>query len=326
MHVLVTFPANDEHKRKLEALVPDWTLVYAHRLKVTAEDVRPADIILGNVPIAVLPFATRLSWIQLSSAGANGYTDPGVLPPKALLTCSSGAFGMAVSEHLLALLLVLTKNLGIYRDSQSRGEWHRTLPTRTIHGSTILVVGLGDLGGTFASHVRSMGAYVIGVRRTVGAKPDCVDELHPAEALDALLPRADFVAITLPGMPSTNRMFDASRIARMKQGAYLLNVGRGSVVDTDALVAALESGHLAGAGLDVFEEEPLPSGHRLWQLPQVVLTPHTAGGFQLPATVESIFDILVENLVRFRSGRPLFNLIDIKTGNKVVTDDRNRET
>jgi len=323
MRVLVTFPAHDDHKRKLEALAPDWDLVYAHRLKVTAEDVRQADIILGNVPIAVLAHATRLVWIQLSSAGANGYTDPGVLPSGARLTCSSGAFGMAVSEHLLALLLALIKNLGIYRDAQNQGQWHPALPTHTIHGSTILVVGLGDLGSSFASLVHSMGAYVIAVRRSVGLKPDYVDELHPVEELDTLLPRADYVAITLPGIPSTNHMFDADRLARMKQGAYLINVGRGSVLDTEALVAALESGHLAGAGLDVFEQEPVPAGHRLWQLPQVVITPHTAGGFQLPATVESIFDILVENLVRFRSGKPLHNLIDTKTGNKVVSDDRN---
>jgi len=252
MRVLVTFPAHDDHKRKLEALAPDWDLVYAHRLKVTAEDVRQADIILGNVPVAVLAHATRLVWIQLSSAGANGYTAPGVLPSGARLTCSSGAFGMAVSEHLLALLLALIKNLGIYRDAQNQGQWHSALPTRTIHGSTILVVGLGDLGSSFASLVHSMGAYVIGVRRSVGLKPDCVDELHPVEELDSLLPRADYVAITLPGIPSTNRMFDADRLARMKQGAYLINVGRGSVLDTDALVAALESGHLAGAGINLF--------------------------------------------------------------------------
>jgi len=326
MHVLVTFPARDDHKRKLKELAPDWELVFADRMQVTADDVRPAQVILGNVPIPVLAHASKLKWIQLSSAGANGYTNPGVLAPGAVLTCSSGAFGMAVSEHLLALVLASIKNLGIYRDAQNQSLWHRALPTRTIHGSTILVVGLGDLGATFASHVHAMGAYVIGVRRTVGEKPAWLDEIHPVEDLDTLLPRVDFVALNLPGSPRTNRMFDAERIARMKSGSYIFNVGRGSVIDTEALVAALESGHLAGAGLDVFEEEPLPAGHRLWQLPQVVITPHTAGGFKLPATVESIFEILVANLVRFRSGKPLHNQIDLKSGEKVVADDGNRET
>ena len=176
------------------------------------------------------------------------------------------------------------------------------------------VLGLGDIGGEFAKRAKALGARVIGVRRTGTDKPDFVDELIHTDKLDEYLPQADCVAITLPGTTATKGMFDAERMAKMKDGAILLNVGRGMIVDTDALCAALENGKLAGAGVDVTDPEPLPTDHPLWKMENAVITPHISGGYHLQETHDRIVRIMAENLKRFLAGEPLRNVIDFSTG------------
>ena len=176
------------------------------------------------------------------------------------------------------------------------------------------VLGLGDIGGEFAKRAKALGARVIGVRRTGTDKPDFVDELIHTDKLDEYLPQADCVAITLPGTTATKGMFDAERMAKMKDGAILLNVGRGMIVDTDALCAALENGKLAGAGVDVTDPEPLPADHPLWKMENAVITPHISGGYHLQETHDRIVRIMAENLKRFLAGEPLRNVVDFSTG------------
>ena len=170
----------------------------------------------------------------------------------------------------------------------------------------------GGLGLDFGA--KALGARVIGVRRTGTDKPDFVDELIHTDKLDEYLPQADCVAITLPGTTATKGMFDAERMAKMKDGAILLNVGRGMIVDTDALCAALENGKLAGAGVDVTDPEPLPTDHPLWKMENAVITPHISGGYHLQETHDRIVRIMAENLKRFLAGEPLRNVIDFSTG------------
>lgn len=155
---------------------------------------------------------------------------------------------------------------------------------------------------------------MIGVRRTGTDKPGFVDELIHTDKLDEYLPQADCVAITLPGTTATKGMFDAERMAKMKDGAILLNVGRGMIVDTDALCAALENGKLAGAGVDVTDPEPLPADHPLWKMENAVITPHISGGYHLQETHDRIVRIMAENLKRFLAGEPLRNVVDFSTG------------
>ena len=317
-NLLITFPATDDHKKLFASIVPRWHITYSRIAQVDAPMIGEADAIIGNVPIELLSYARHLKWLQLYSAGTDGYTGDGVLSEGTVLTNATGAYGPAVSEHMLALLLALMKNLPLFRDAQHRAEWVCPLPpVRSIVGSIVLVVGLGDLGGGFARKIHALGGYVIGVRRSETAKPDYVDELYTADDLDGVLPRADVVAITLPGVPSTTGFFSAERISRMKPGALLLNVGRGSVIDTDALCKALVSGQVGGAGLDVFDPEPLPAGHPLWNIPQAMITPHAAGGLLLPSTREAVASICLENLSRFSLGKPLINQVDLATGYKV---------
>ncbi len=332
-NILVTIPVEPAHVEKLKAAgagcefrfkqaAPLPSLVKAplpfeNLLKtepVTQEDIDWADIILGNVKGAMLHGSEKLQWLQTNSAGVEEYIKPGVLAQGAQLTNATGAYGLAIAEHMLAMLLGIFKKLELYRDAQKSGAWESLGAVRSIYGSTVLVLGMGDIGGEFGKRCKALGAKVIGVRRTNAQKPDYADEVRLIDELDEILPQADVVAITLPGTEATRNLINRSRIESMKPGAVLLNVGRGYIVDTEALCDALESGALSGAGVDVTEPEPLPSEHRLWQIPTAVVTPHISGFYHLKETHERIVGIMADNLGRFLRGEPLRNQVDFSTG------------
>ena len=311
MKVLVIVPTNEKHRAWLEAAAPDAEFIY--NKKASREEIAQADVILGNAAPSMISPEDKLQWLQTNSAGVDGYLD-GCLPKNAVLTNATGAYGLAISEYMLAVWLELMKKLHTYRDVQHTSTWKDLGPVTSAWESTVLVLGLGDIGGEFAKRAKALGAYVIGVRRKGTDKPDYVDELILTEKLDEYLPKADCVAITLPGTKETKGMFGAERLAKMKDGAILLNVGRGMIVDSDALVDALESGKLSGAGLDVTDPEPLPADHPLWKQKNAVITPHVSGGFHLEETHNRIIRIMAENLRAFCAGKPLKNVVDFETG------------
>ena len=324
---LVTIPTGERHRNLLQQAAPGWefrfrgtdTLVCAPQealpgQPVTQEDVDWAQVILGNVPAAMLYGSPALEWLQTNSAGVEAYIRPGVLAGDTLLTNATGAYGLAIAEHMLGMLLELFKKLELYRDAQKSGAWQSQGAAKAVYGSTVLVLGMGDIGGEFAARCKALGAKVIGVRRSPRPCPEYADEVHLLEDLDSLLPQADVVAITLPGTDATRGLMSRERLAKMKEGAVLLNVGRGFIVDTEALCDALERGHLSGAGVDVTDPEPLPPTHRLWNIPTAVVTPHISGFYHLRETHERIVGIFLENLRRFQAGEPLRNLVDFATG------------
>ena len=324
---LVTIPTGERHRNLLQQAVPGWefrfrgtdTLVCAPQealpgQPVTQEDVDWAQVILGNVPAAMLHGSPALEWLQTNSAGVEAYIQPGVLAGDTLLTNATGAYGLAIAEHMLGMLLELFKKLELYRDAQKSGAWQSQGAVKAVYGSTVLVLGMGDIGGEFAARCKALGAKVIGVRRSPRPCPEYADEVHLLEDLDSLLPHADVVAITLPGTDATRGLMSRERLAKMKEGAVLLNVGRGFIVDTEALCDALERGHLSGAGVDVTDPEPLPPTHRLWNIPTAVVTPHISGFYHLRETHERIVGIFLENLRHFQAGEPLRNLVDFATG------------
>ena len=324
---LVTIPTGERHRNLLQQAAPGWefrfrgtdTLVCAPQealpvQPVTQEDVDWAQVILGNVPAAMLHGSPALEWLQTNSAGVEPYIQPGVLAGDTLLTNATGAYGLAIAEHMLGMLLELFKKLELYRDAQKSGAWQSQGAVKAVYGSTVLVLGMGDIGGEFAARCKALGAKVIGVRRSPRPCPEYADEVHLLEDLDSLLPQADVVAITLPGTDATRGLMSRERLAKMKEGAVLLNVGRGFIVDTEALCDALERGHLSGAGVDVTDPEPLLPTHRLWNIPTAVVTPHISGFYHLRETHERIVGIFLENLRHFQAGEPLRNLVDFATG------------
>ena len=324
---LVTIPTGKRHRNLLQQAAPGWefrfrgtdTLVCAPQealpgQPVTQEDVDWAQVILGNVPAAMLHGSPALEWLQTNSAGVEPYIQPGVLAGDTLLTNATGAYGLAIAEHMLGMLLELFKKLELYRDAQKSGAWQSQGAVKAVYGSTVLVLGMGDIGGEFAARCKALGAKVIGVRRSPRPCPEYADEVHLLEDLDSLLPQADVVAVTLPGTDATRGLMSRERLAKMKEGAVLLNVGRGFIVDTEALCDALERGHLSGAGVDVTDPEPLPPTHRLWNIPTAVVTPHISGFYHLRETHERIVGIFLENLRHFQAGEPLRNLVDFATG------------
>lgn len=324
---LVTIPTGERHRNLLQQAAPGWefrfrgtdTLVCAPQealpgQPVAQEDVDWAQVILGNVPAAMLHGSPALEWLQTNSAGVEPYIQPGVLAGDTLLTNATGAYGLAIAEHMLGMLLELFKKLELYRDAQKSGAWQSQGAVKAVYGSTVLVLGMGDIGGEFAARCKALGAKVIGVRRSPRPCPEYADEVHLLEDLDSLLPQADVVAITLPGTDATRGLMSRERLAKMKEGAVLLNVGRGFIVDTEALCDALERGHLSGAGVDVTDPEPLPPTHRLWNIPTAVVTPHISGFYHLRETHERIVGIFLENLRHFQAGEPLRNLVDFATG------------
>lgn len=312
--ILVLLPLEERHKAVLETAAPGIQLTYAAADTVTREQVQQAQVIIGNPPVEYVAGSSNLRWFQSNTAGPDPYLKEGVISPQAVITNATGAYGLAISEHMLGMLLMIFKKLELYRDAQLKENWSGQGQVRTLLGATVLVMGMGDIGGSFARLCKAMGAYVIGLRRSDGSRPDYANEVHLTGELDSLLPRADVVAVTLPGTPETRGMLGKERIGKMKPGAVVLNVGRGYLLDTEALCDALESGRLGGAGLDVTEPEPLPKGHRLWGLPTAVITPHVSGGYHLWETHERIVDIFVENLGRFLRGEALKNLVDFETG------------
>lgn len=324
---LVTIPTGERHRNLLQQAAPGWefrfrgtdTLVCAPQealpgQPVTQEDVDWAQVILGNVPATMLHGSPALEWLQTNSAGVEAYIQPGVLAGDTLLTNATGAYGLAIAEHMLGMLLELFKKLELYRDAQKSGAWQSQGAVKAVYGSTVLVLGMGDIGGEFAARCKALGAKVIGVRRSPRPCPEYADEVHLLEDLDSLLPQADVVAVTLPGTDATRGLMSRERLAKMKEGAVLLNVGRGFIVDTEALCDALERGHLSGAGVDVTDPEPLPPTHRLWNIPTAVVTPHISGFYHLRETHERIVGIFLENLRHFQAGEPLRNLVDFATG------------
>lgn len=303
LKILVVMPFQDSHKSYVESLAPGCEFCYSSISEVTAEQVADADIIIGNAPAELVAQSQKLKWIQLNSAGADPYCKSGIIQPGTILTCATGAYGLTVSDGMLTDTLMLCRKMDLYMRNQTQNLWHSEGSVTTLWHSTVLVVGLGDIGCDYARKVKDLGATVIGVKRSISSKPDCVDELYTLDQLDELLPRADIVALVLPSTPQTYHIMNEDRLKRMKKGAYLINAGRGNAVDCEALNRVLRSGEsLGGAALDVTEPEPLPADHPLWDAPRCIITPHVAGQFFLQETFERIVRIAGRNLEKFLAG------------------------
>ena len=312
--ILVVLPVENRHKELLRSWAEGAQMEFIPAKDLTKQLVQDADIIIGNVSPELLRGTGRLKWLQLNSAGTDGYTEDGILPEGALLTNATGAYGLAISEHMIGALLCIMKKLHLYGADQQKHVWGDHGNVTSIYGSKTLVVGFGDIGSEFAVRMNALGSRVTGIRRNQTEKPDYLEALYQMDALAECLRTADIVAACLPGTEETYHIFDRNAFAKMKKGAYFLNVGRGNAVDSYALAEALNSGHLAGASVDVTEPEPLPKEHPLWDAKNLLITPHISGNYHLQETHERIIQIAADNLARFMQGRELRNIVDFATG------------
>lgn len=316
MKILVALPTDKKHRELLETACPSGEFVYAEG-DYSTENIKDAEVIIGNLPPDRFSECKKLRFVQLGMAGSDRYM--GKVPQGVLLANASGAYGLAISEHMLGNMLMLMKKLHLYRDNQLENAWRDEGSVTSVEGARVLVVGLGDIGGEFAKKCKALGAYTIGIRRSIHDKPEYVDELHTLDMLDALIGTADVVALALPQSNESKGLMNEARLREMKKGAILLNVGRGSAIDTDALVKALNEGHIM-AGVDVTDPEPLPAEHPLWKCKNCLVTPHISGFYHLKQTHDRIISIAARNLAALVNGGEIGNLVDGETGYRTATN------
>ena len=279
-----------------------------------AADAEDAEIILTNTAEPA-KHAPKLRWFCTSNAGVDAFLKEGVFAsPDAVLTNSSGAYGVTIAEHIIMVTLEVMRRQQEYSAIVTRREWKRDLPVRSIKESRIALLGTGDIGREAAVRLRAFGpASLIGISRS-GKNPDeLFDCVIRQPELNSVLPQTDLLIISLPGTAETRHMLDIKRLALLPDGAIIVNVGRGSVIDQNALEKELRSGRLYAA-LDVFETEPLPRGDTFWDYPNLLITPHTAGNMTLPYTRQRIVELFLEDFENYCAGRPLERLIDLKRG------------
>ncbi len=316
--ILFTLPLDDAHKDLVKGQAngcrEEAEIRFVPKDALTEADVKGVDAILGDCPAALLNASGTVKWLQLPFAGVDPYVVPGYVPADCVLTNATGAYDLTVSEHMVALCFALLRRLEEYARNQARAEWRILGTVYSVEDSTVLVLGAGNIGSRFAAKMKALGAYTIGVCRRNKARSEAFDEVHTFEEVDSLLPRADIVAMVLPGSKETVHFMDERRLRLMKETAVLVNMGRGSAIDPAGLKKVLAEGHLFGAALDVTEPEPLPADDALWQMENVIITPHSAGQFLLKQTFENVVQIFCDNLKRYLNGEALRNIVDKEAG------------
>ena len=308
--VLITAPCSDEIKLRLEEFKNNCIFSFEDR----KNDIGSAEVVIGEPRTERIREAKNLKFVQMTWAGADIYTR-GAFPQGIRLATASGAFGGVISEYVIGAILCVYRRFPEYIENQKVCIWRDAGAERTIEGKTALILGTGDIGSNIAKRLSAFGTKNIGIRRT-GAPAQYFDEMHTLSDIDSLLSRADLVIGCLPSTKETGHILNYDRLCLMKSDALFINVGRGSLIDTDALIRALEERRIAGAILDVLENEPLAADSPLWKMPNVLITPHISGrGFgHDPATERKIWDICLENLRRYLSGEDIINEIDFARG------------
>jgi phosphoglycerate dehydrogenase-like enzyme len=313
-------PPQTEHQRSWAARIadtlPDFDVVLPANAEDAKREIVDAEAAFGNLPADALAGATKLRWLQSPQAAPPpGYYHDELIAHPVTVTNFRGIYNDHISTHIMMMVLALSRGLPGYMRAKARHDYEKDAndaPFIFLPDSTAVIVGVGGIGGDTALHCKGFGMHVIAVDPRVGEPPAGVDELFPVGQLSSVIGRADFVLVTMPHTPENKGLFNAEMFAHMKSTAYFVNIGRGPTTVLDDLAAAIENGVIAGAGLDVYETEPLPAEHKLWDLDNVVLTPHVAakedeGGANLN---QRRSDLLLDNARRFAAGEELLNVVD----------------
>ena len=274
------------------------------------------EVIYGMPKPGELKGFTGLKWFCGSFAGVDAYLDESLYPsPAVMLSNSSGAYGVTIAEHIVMVTLMLLRRMPDFQDIVRRREWVQELPMRSIYGSRITVLGAGDIGTNFARRAKALGAaHICGVSRSGRNGDPAYDRMLPQQQLDEVLPETEILVMALPAVADTAGILSRERIALLPREAIVVNVGRGSAIDQDALMEALNAGRIAGAALDVVVPEPLPKDHPLWSTRNLLLTPHISGNMSLGYTCDRNLDMFCRDLDNYAAGRPLEHRVDRKRG------------
>lgn len=302
----------------LQAVAPGVELVAVSSVSAAVREVANAQVLIGFCNEELVSVAPQLFWVQVFSAGVeNCVSIPAMQGGDKILTNGQKIGSPALAEHAIAMMMALARGLDVYHLNQGQSNWQRQADLGggeflELEGRTVLIVGLGGIGTQVAKRAYGLGMRVIATRGSRREGPDYVDYVGLASEVDQLAGQADVVINTAPLTEQTRGMFNTEFFAAMKPTAYFVSVGRGASTVTDDLIAALESGEIAGAGLDVTDPEPLPEDHPLWNTPRVLITPHTAG--RSDRSRDRLFLLIQENLRRYVAGEPMLSVVDIERG------------
>lgn len=312
LNILIINNLADRHMKVIQSAAPNSNVITCD-FEQANQYIRDIDILVtwGSMDIRPLYLdAPKLTWIHSLSAGIEGLIFSEIKNANTILTNSRGIHGIPVSEHVFAMMLAFTRGLDVFIRQQAKHQWKRTTVDE-IHGKTIGIVGLGSIGREIAKKAKGMGMQVVASKQTMTTEL-FVDELYPPENLHELLSLSDFVVTALPLLEETKHLFTIKEFAAMKPSAYLINIARGGIIKQDDLVAALEQKLIKGACLDVFDEEPLPESSPLWDMENVIITPHVAA--LSPSYLDRAIKLFADNLSRFQQNKEMLNIIDKAKG------------
>lgn len=313
LKVLLIPALDDSNIELIKKSCSDMNLLKVNKEDLTQEMIDEADVIVGNPPRQFNLNRPTLKALLLNSAGNDQFLLPNILNRQTLLTNASGSYGHAICEHMMGMILSFNKNLRFYYDRQKEARWAPLFIGREIYGSNILLLGVGDIGTEFAKVLKVLGANVTGLRNSYKEHPNC-DEIITSKELHDVLPKMDYIITSLPATNATFHMLSHDEFSLMKEDAVVCNVGRGSVIDTYALLEALDNKSIGGALLDVFEEEPLPADSPLWKNPRVMITPHCSGWYHWKSVQDYYTQLVIRNLNHLKNQEPLENLVNRTKG------------
>jgi phosphoglycerate dehydrogenase-like enzyme len=310
MKFLIYPPIPDSDLAELQRVAGDAEIIHAQDEATARAHIADADAMYGTLTPELLAQARKLRWLQAPVAGVERYLFPDLAQSDIIVTNMAGIYSDQIADHAIMFLLMFARGMHIYFRRQLAHNWQGGVPVIHVADQTLGVIGLGGIGTEVARRGHALGMRVIAVDAVPKSKPDFVDELWTIDKLDTLLGDSDFVVSCVPHTPETVKLITLPRLQQMKPTAYLINISRGVVVDLADLTYALQNGIIAGAALDVFEIEPLPADHPLWEMQNVLITPHMASNLDSPHIPARRIGVVRENLRRFLAGEQLRNVID----------------
>ncbi|MFB3162051.1 D-2-hydroxyacid dehydrogenase [Neobacillus sp. 179-J 1A1 HS] len=314
--IVITYHLHQNLIEQIKEIIPDWSIIVGNDRDIWQEHLHDAEIIAGwkkGMEEECLAPQSKLKWLQTWSAGVDSLPLESLESKNITVTSANGVHAYPISESIFALMLGLTRKIHTYVKNQQEKKWHHSGIKLEMHEKTIGIIGVGAIGKETAKIAKAFGMKVLGVRHS-GKQQEYVDEMYSTDQVDVVLPNCDYVVVTLPLTKDTKHLFDSKKFDLMKPSAFFINIGRGEIVVEDHLIRALQNGIIAGAGLDVFEQEPLSGDSPLWEMENVIITPHIAGSTE-HYNQRVIENVLLPNLKNYISGnQPSVNHVNFSKG------------